>query len=135
MTDHDGAAQLPLRPYDGPARRLEYARAELARTPPASGPLDGFLVDPERAQAAIAQLDAAIADIRQSIGAFKFGYVEPPARDPVSMNLAVQIREMDRRAELYVQTWASQIEAFRDAIQAQVDAYRRADEENAERLA
>lgn len=53
----------------------------------------------------------------------------------MSQNLAVQMREMDRRAEAYVRTWADQIQAYRDAIQTQVDACRRVDDEIADRLA
>lgn len=96
--------------------------------------MDGFLVDPEKAEAAIARLDEAILDIKQSLSSFRARRVEAPARDAVSVNLAVQIREMDRRAEAFVRTWADQIQAHRDAIQAQIDAYRRVDDEIAERL-
>lgn len=66
MTDHGGTSQPLYRPYDGPARRLEYAYAELARTPAAGSSMDGFLVDPEKAAVAIARLDEAILDIKKS---------------------------------------------------------------------
>lgn len=129
MVDHN-----IVRPGDSAIRRLLYAQAELDRTPASGGMGDGFLVDPERAEAALAQLDQAIFDIRQSLDAFAVPTVTPPARDDVSVNLARQISAMDQRAVAYVRAWADQIQAFRDAVQAQVDAYRLADEETAERL-
>ncbi|MGQ0575348.1 MAG: PE domain-containing protein [Pseudonocardia sp.] len=133
MTDHDAG---PARPYGSPEQRWEQARAEIARGGATGGGSGGFLVDPERAEVAIAQLDAALLDIRQAMGRFRHqNVVEPPGQDPVSVNLAEQMREMDRRAGQYVQAWAGQVELFRDAVQAQVDSYRRVDADNAGRLA
>lgn len=129
MVDHN-----IVRPGDSAIRRLLYAQAELDRTPASGGMGDGFLVDPERAEAALAQLDRAILDIRQSLNAFSISAVPPPARDEVSMNLARQIAVMDTRAQVYVRAWADQLQEFRDAVQAQVDAYRRVDDENAGQL-
>ncbi|MGQ0575346.1 MAG: PE domain-containing protein [Pseudonocardia sp.] len=80
--------------------------------------------------------DAALLDIRQAMAGFETArLIEPPGQDPVSVNLAEQMREMDRRAGQYVQAWAGQVELFRDAVQAQVDSYRRVDADNAGRLA
>ncbi|MGQ0573823.1 MAG: PE domain-containing protein [Pseudonocardia sp.] len=133
MTDHDVG---PARPYGSPEQRWEQARAEIARGGATGGGSGGFLVDPERAQVAIAQLDAALQDIRQALAGFETArFVEPPGQDPVSLNLAEQMREMDRRAGEYVQAWAGQVELFRDAVQAQVDSYRRVDADSAGRLA
>lgn len=122
-------------PGDSPFRRLVYAQAELARPPVGGGLGDGFIVDPERAQVAIARLDEAILDTRRALGAFSFGKVVAPARDEVSQNLARQMQVMDDRAIAYVKEWLRQLEEFRGAVQAQIDSYGRADDEIAERLA
>lgn len=134
MSDHDGRLSAVL-PGDSAIRRLVYAQAELARTPAGGGPIEGFLVDPEQAQAAIARLDEAILDIRRSLAAFRTTEMAAPARDAVSQNLGRQIAVMDARAAAYIQEWARQLEEFRNAIQDQVDAYERVEDENAERLA
>lgn len=133
MSDHYGRLSNVL-PGDSPFRRLIYAQAELARLPVGGGLPDGFVVDPERAQVAIARLDEAILDVRRGLAAFRAGRVIPPARDEVSLNLARQMRVMDARAAAYVQEWLRQLEEFRATIQAQVDSYRRVDDEVAERL-
>jgi proteasome assembly chaperone (PAC2) family protein len=131
VVDHDGG---PPRPYGSPAERLAHARAELARAP-VVGVGDGFLVDPERARAAIAQLDEAVLDIRQALTVFSRRGVEPPTMDPVGRNLAVQMAELDRRAEAFALAWIADIEATRDEIQQQIDAHVSVDSGHADRWA
>ncbi|MGQ0574085.1 MAG: PE domain-containing protein [Pseudonocardia sp.] len=133
MSDHDVSG--PPSRYGSPAWRLAAAQAELNRPLPAGGLGAGFLVDPERAEQAARLLDEAVLDIRQALRDFKLGHVVAPAQDPVSLNLAVQMREMDRRAVVYVDTWAGHVEQAAAQIRAQIAAYRGVEAENAARLA
>ncbi|MGQ0576953.1 MAG: PE domain-containing protein [Pseudonocardia sp.] len=130
MADHVGQGW-----YAPSEWRLAAAQAELNRPSPSAGLGNGFLVDPDRACEAVVLLDEAIRDIRDALWPLKYGQVEPPGQDPVSLNLAVQMQKLNDRAVAYFEDWARQVQDARDALQAQIDAYRQADERAAERLA
>ena len=99
----------------------------------AVGAVGGYVVDPERAQECIAELSRIAADVRRSaVASYQF-YFDPPGFDPVSTNIARQGAIMGERAAAYVRAWAAQIEATRDALQQQLDAYTSVEDSNSRR--
>ena len=94
------------------------------------GAAGGYVVDPERAQECIAELSRIAADVRRSVIASHQLYFDPPGYDAVSTNAARQGAIMGERATAYVRAWAAQIEATRDALQRQMDAYRAVEQSN-----
>jgi hypothetical protein len=115
----------------GSTVRLTGSQAVLAGLPGGAGSGQGFLVDPERAQAAIATLTGVIHDLEAGMAELGLRWTRAPGIDPVSVRLGENMELMRQRALAYVLGWTEQIEATRDALQAQVDAYRRVDESNA----
>lgn len=94
----------------------------------AVGAAGGYVVDPERAQECIAELERIAGDVRRSLTSVQQLYFDPPGFDPVSTNVATQGAVMAGRAEAYIRTWACQIDATREALQRQLDAYRDAEQ-------
>lgn len=112
--------------------RLWMAKIEENGSVQAAG---GYVVDPERAQECIRELERIANDVRLTIlqpGKFSF---TPPGHDLVSQNVAVQGSIMGQRAEVYIAMWANQIEATRDALVAQLAAYREVERANTARRA
>jgi hypothetical protein len=99
----------------------------------ATGLADGFLVDPERAEVAIKTLTGVIDDLEAAMAAWQSARSIAPGIDPVSMRLGQNMEVMRQRAVAYVQAWTAQVKVTRDALQAQVDSYRRVDRNNAVR--
>jgi hypothetical protein len=100
-----------------------------------TGLADGFLVDTERAEVAIATLTGVIDDLEAAQIHWYQQHFKAPGIDPVSIRLGENMRVMQQRAVAYVQAWTAQVKATRDALQAQVDGYRRVDQDNAARRA
>ena len=96
----------------------------------AVGAAGGYIVDPERAQECIAELSRIATDVRRPLVYARQLYFDPPGYDAVSTNIARQGAVMGDRAVAYIRAWASQIEATRDALQRQLDAYRAAEMSN-----
>ena len=95
----------------------------------------GYVVDPERAQECIRELERIAKDVRAAL--FQSGRLtfRAPGYDEVSQNVARQGAIMAQRAEIYIATWANQIEATRDALVAQLAAYREVERANTARRA
>jgi hypothetical protein len=91
-------------------------------------------VDPERAQEAIDRLTEIVERLRRWVVGGAGLRFAAPAEDEVSLNLARNGDAMASQAEVAVKTWADQLEAFRDGLQIQLDAYRRADESSGQLL-
>ncbi|GAA3226597.1 hypothetical protein GCM10017691_16250 [Pseudonocardia petroleophila] len=114
---------------------VTWARSRLAAPVEGGGRAGGFVVDPERAEACIAELTRITNELRMQVvtsNGFRF---DAPGNDEVSLNLAANGAEMSRRAEGFLQAWAAQIEATRDALQDQLDAYRSVETSNSGLLA
>ena len=112
-----------------------WAEARLAAPVIGEGGAGGFVVDPERAEACIVELTRIVNDLRiesMSLSTLRF---DPPGADAVSRNLADNGHEMYQRAKGYVRAWADQVEATRDGLQRQLDAYRAVESVNRESLA
>lgn len=112
-----------------------WAEARLAAPVVGGGGAGGFVVDPERAEACIAELTRIVNELRvesMSTGSMRF---DPPGSDAVSLNLAANGHEMAQRAQGFVQAWADQVEATRDALRAQLAAYRSVEETNRRSMA
>lgn len=112
---------------------VRWAEHQLAQPMPHVPAAGGFAVDPERAQGLIDELTRIVVDVRSAVALMSL-QVSPPGNDEVSVNLAQNAAVMAQRAKQGVQTWADQIEATRDALRAQLAAYRAVDSETAERL-
>lgn len=93
-----------------------------------------FRVDPDRAQACIDGLRAAVLDLMDLEGRSKMLAFAAPADDGVSQNLAVQGSRMAGRAQAYVVAWRMQITQAADALEQQLAAYRVVEERNRARL-
>ncbi len=92
------------------------------------------MVDPDRAQRCIQMIADIEDDVRLAVmmsGSLRF---DPPGNDEVSVNLARNGHLMASQAELFVDTWANQIKAAREGMQAQLDAYLNVEADNAARL-
>lgn len=112
--------------------RLWMAKIEENGSVQAAG---GYVVDPERAEECIREMERIANDVRASLyQADRFSFVAP-GYDPVSQNVARQGAVMGQRAETFVASWAHQIEATRDALVAQLAAYREVERANAARHA
>lgn len=70
------------------------------------------------------------ADVRRSVVWSQQFYFDAPGYDAVSTNVARQGAVMGERTLAYVRAWADQIEATRDALQQQLDAYRAVEQTN-----
>ncbi|WP_214368673.1 PE domain-containing protein [Pseudonocardia sp. H11422] len=102
--------------------------------PVGEGAVPGTLyIDPERAQACIEELGRIVADLRSNMITVRQGTFTPPGRDEVSLNMARNAVTMAQRAEKFVGSWANQIEATRDALRKQLDAYQAAERSNTAR--
>ena len=93
----------------------------------AVGAAGGYVVDPERAQECIAELERIAGDVRRSLSSVQQLYFDAPGFDPVSVNMATQGAVMAGRAETFIRVWAGHIDATREALQRQLDAYRDAE--------
>lgn len=92
-------------------------------------PDGSFRVDPDagatpvgKLQEAIDRLDATLVMLRRD------GLIEPPGADHVSARIAQNVNLMFGNAQEYVRVLREQIVAARDALTAQFDAYRAADD-------
>lgn len=117
-----------------PAKEIVRAKTQLVAAQQAKDvaiqAAGGYVVDPERAQGCIDELSRIVLEVRRNI---PFGWslrFEPPALDAVSLNATRAGSMMAGRAAEYVGAWANQIEATRDALQRQLDAYRSAEQAN-----
>lgn len=124
-----GVAELPEDDsLKDPERDIERARAELltalGEREEAIRAAGGYVVDPERAQGCIDELGRILDDVRRSLVGSRRLQFDPPGYDPVSINIAQSGGVMASRAVAYVTAWANQIEATRNALQRQLDAYR-----------
>lgn len=133
-------AQLEDVGFDvGPDREIERARWQLwfarMRESGAVGAAGGYLVDPERAQGCIDELNRILENVRITETTAWACQFDPPGYDDVSMNVARNGALMAARARAYITEWANQIEATRDALQRQLDAYRAVEDQSADRLA
>lgn len=96
---------------------------------------DGFLVDPEKARAAIGRLEQMAADISRRLSSFRSGSTfDPPTSDGVGLQGAQNAQAMSGNAVAFVLALHDQIVATKGALQAQVDAYERVDRTNASRV-
>ncbi len=110
--------------------RLWMARIEENGSVQAAG---GYVVDPERAEECIRELDRIAGDVRAAIyDSGKLTFLAP-GYDLVSQNVAQQGSVMAQRAEVYVATWAAHIDATRDALVAQLAAYHEVERSNSAR--
>lgn len=110
------------------------AGQELGAPPVAVGASDGFVADPERMLDTIVELTRIANELRGwMVRGAPLAY-DPPGYDEVSVNFAKAGRLMADRANTFVSTWAHQIEATRDGMQAQLDVYRGVDQDNAGRF-
>jgi hypothetical protein len=114
---------------------VNYANAQLATPPVAPSAAGGFLLDAERMRETIAELTRIADTVRQSMARRASLRFEAPGYDAVSLNLADAGRMMAGRAELFVHTWVGQIDAARDGLQSQLDAYLTTEADNIRRLA
>lgn len=96
---------------------------------------DGYVVDPEKAEGCIRELDRIANDVRQMLTSSWGLFFDAPGFDVVSQNVAHQGAVMGKRAEVFIATWANQIEATRDALVAQLAAYREVELTNGARRA
>lgn len=115
---------------------IEHAQADLssaqAQHLDAVRAVGGFVVDPGRARACVDELSRIVEDVRLGlldIRQLRFG---APGYDEVSVNVSRNGAVMAFRAQAYVMAWAGQIEATRDALQRQLDAYLDGDRANAD---
>ncbi|MFC4942442.1 hypothetical protein [Pseudonocardia sp. GCM10023141] len=118
-----------------PAKEIDRTRAQLAAAQTvkdeAIRAAGGYVVDPERAQGCIDELTRITDEVRRSIAAAWRLRFDPPGFDAVSMNVTNAGATMAKRAVDYIATWANQIEATRDALQRQLDAYCAIEQSNA----
>ena len=112
--------------------RLWMARIEENGSVQAAG---GYVVDPERAAECIRELTRIANDVRASLISTQLLYFQAPGYDAVSQNVAKQGSVMANRAEVYIAQWADQIESTRDALSAQLVAYREVERSNSVRRA
>lgn len=116
----------------GPGAEIERARAELAAAQVGEagglGVAGGYVVDPERAQGCVDELSRIVEDVKFALRDARQMSFDPPGFDQVSVNVARNGALMAARAEAYVTAWANQIEAARDALQRQLNAYSDVDE-------
>jgi hypothetical protein len=89
----------------------------------------GYVVDPERAQTCIDELTRIVGEVR-AILVPGMGYFTAPGLDEVSVNVAHNGAIMASRARSYLRAWALTIEATRDALRRQLDAYRSVETSN-----
>lgn len=111
------------------------AARRLAEIPATGGIGNGFLVDPERAEQAVRTLTGVIDELEVAILAWRRQEKINAGTDPVSVQLAENVATMGTRAGSWLESWTDQIRLARDALQAQVDDYRRVEQENADRFA
>lgn len=114
---------------------VNYANARLAAPQAAPSSAGGFLVDEGRMRETIAELTRIADTVRQGTTRTAGMRFEPPGYDAVSVNFAAAGALMASRAELFVNTWTGQIDAARDGLQAQLDAYLAVEADNTRRLA
>lgn len=136
MAQDDGSGGTEYSENDLAYLDKNLAEFELGMAPsPLAGGGGGFMIDPERAEACIAEMTRIVGEVRAaSMMMTALTMFAPLGSDEVSKNFANNAVVMAGRAEAFVRTWADQIEATRDGLQAQLDAYRRTDEDNASRL-
>lgn len=113
---------------------VNWANAQLAGSGAGSGVPVGYVLDPERAQATINELTRITNEVRGFLTRTTSMWFVPPGNDEVSVNLAHNGAVMAGRAEHFMRSWASQIEAVRDALQAQLDGYRQVEDANRDLL-
>jgi len=126
-SDVEGDRQYDIR---GAQWRLWMAKMEETGAIGAAG---GYVVDPERAQECIDGLSRIAEEVRRPLTSAQQLYFDPPGFDAVSSNVAKQGAVMAARAESYVRAWADEIDATRDALQRQLDAYREVEQANGRR--
>ncbi|HVL86136.1 MAG TPA: PE domain-containing protein [Pseudonocardia sp.] len=133
----------PAVPTDGPSwsahierfnrDRLDEARVALAVSAP-TGIGAGYVVDPGRMQTAINQLGEVIDRVERTLvhaGGLAF---PEPGLDPVSRNSAANSEVLARRAEEFIRAFLAQLQQARATLQAELDAYRRTEDDNTVRL-
>lgn len=77
----------------------------------------------------IARLDEALHRLTGTLRTLQgHGRIEPPATDHVSGRIAQNVGQMFDNAHEYVRVLRDQVEATRNALQAQFDSYRRVDD-------
>lgn len=130
ITEGDGGSER-----DGAHYARNWANAQLDAPSVVPGTADGFMVDPERAQECIAEMTRIVAEVRRASYQTNVMDLDPPGWDEVSVNLVRNAAVMAERARAYATTWADQIEATRDGLQAQLDAYRATESANVSGLA
>lgn len=113
---------------------VNYANARLEAPPVAPSSAGGFLLDEGRMRETIAELTRIADTVRQGASRANAMIFDPPGYDAVSQNFAAAGALMARRAELFVHTWVGQIDAARDGLQAQLDAYLAVEANNVRRL-
>lgn len=104
------------------------AQRDSAATPPDRAGA-GFRVDPDGMRAAITILDQVIDRLKGTLRHLTFyGRIEPPGADHVSARIASNTKLMFDNAHEYIRVLTDQTEAARNTLQAQLDAYQRADD-------
>lgn len=136
MAQDDGSGGFEYSENDLAHLDKNLAEFELGMAPsPLAGGAGGFTIDPERAEICIAEMTRIVEEVRRAaIWTINNMTFRPLGSDEVSVNFARNASTMASRAEVFVRTWADQIEVTRDGLQAQLDAYRGTDSDNASRL-
>jgi hypothetical protein len=114
---------------------VRWAEHQLAASGAGVGVPDGYVLDPERAQVTIGELTRITDEVRRFLHRASALAFDAPGYDAVSVNLANNGRVMADRATAFVRAWADQIEATRDALQHQLDAYNGVEDTNRDLLA
>jgi len=115
----------------GTAARDTAHHATLAAIHAAGGPGAGFLVDPTRAQAAVRSLEETLRILTETLlGGARLARFTPAGEDHVSRRVADNAIQMTNNAYDYVRVLADQVATVRNALQAQLDAYRSADRDD-----
>lgn len=125
------AAQLAA---DNAWYAVNYANSRLDAPPVVQSAAGGFLLDEGRMRETISELTRIADTVRQGTSRAAGMRFEAPGYDQVSQNFAAAGRLMASRAEAFVSIWVGQIEAARDGLQAQLDAYLAAEADNVRRL-
>ena len=111
-------------------RNREQALGALAGIAGSGGITGGFVVEPERVEAAIAQLDLIVGDLTRELRDWRRTEVPPPTLDGVGMNLVTNASRMAANATAWLEAWANQIADARDALLAQLEGYRQIEQQN-----
>lgn len=105
-------------------RNRELALSALARIAGAGATSGGFVVDPERVEAAISALKRIVLDLEAAHLDWRRTEIPPPTLDGVGLNLVSNTSRMAENAVAWLVSWTNQIAATIDALQAQLNNYR-----------